>query len=190
MDNTKQKILEAATEVFASKGFSGASISTIAKKAKINQSLIYHHIGNKQTLWKEVKKNLIASLETTNTTYKSLRHFIHHITEQRIQVYEREPKLLRIIQWQMLEDKKNLIGSNQLSPSTWINNIIQLQDKGEIRSDYSADLIAVYIYSIINSVIIDPFNIFAKDYYKKSKYTKMVNKEIINTLKCNQIANS
>src|SRR5690242_1636043 len=40
---TKTVILNAALTVFIQKGFAGASISDIAKLAKINQSLIYHH---------------------------------------------------------------------------------------------------------------------------------------------------
>ena len=56
MSKTKEIILEAALAVFIEKGFAGASISQIAKAAKINQSLIYHHFASKEDLWVCVKK--------------------------------------------------------------------------------------------------------------------------------------
>ena len=40
-------IINAARTCFVEKGFAGTSISAIAKKAQINQSLIDHHFGNK-----------------------------------------------------------------------------------------------------------------------------------------------
>jgi AcrR family transcriptional regulator len=187
MDNTKHKILEAAAEIFVNKGFSGTSISDIANKAGINQSLIYHHIGNKQALWKEVKKALIGNIENIDLAYKNLNHFIEHITDQRVALYERDPRILRIIQWQALEDQNNLIGGNQVTPINWTDAIKELQDKSEIRLDYSADFIAAYIHSLINGAIFDSLSIFSKNKHAKKQYLKMITKEMIKTLKASSV---
>lgn len=49
---TKEKILSAAKNVFADKGFSGARMSAIAEIAKVNQALIHYHFSNKEMLYK------------------------------------------------------------------------------------------------------------------------------------------
>ncbi|WP_198337092.1 TetR/AcrR family transcriptional regulator [Psychrobacter celer] len=53
---TKNKILLAALTEFASTGFDGVSTRAIAKKAEVNHTLISHHFGSKEALWKATAK--------------------------------------------------------------------------------------------------------------------------------------
>lgn len=48
---TKQGILDAARQAFATSGFDRATIRTIAESADVDPSLVLHHFGNKQTLF-------------------------------------------------------------------------------------------------------------------------------------------
>jgi len=54
--HTKNKILSAALSEFASTGFDGVSTRAIAKKAEVNHTLISHHFGSKEALWKATAK--------------------------------------------------------------------------------------------------------------------------------------
>lgn len=49
---TKQQILQAALQAFARAGFDGATTRGIADKAGIKHTLITHHFGSKESLWK------------------------------------------------------------------------------------------------------------------------------------------
>ena len=49
----KETILKIALEAFAEFGFEGVSVKTIAKRAKINDSLMHYHFGSKIELWKK-----------------------------------------------------------------------------------------------------------------------------------------
>lgn len=49
---TKAKILSAALSEFAKSGFEGVSTRAIATKAGVNHTLISHHFGSKDELWK------------------------------------------------------------------------------------------------------------------------------------------
>jgi AcrR family transcriptional regulator len=51
---TKQRILAAATKVFAEAGFDAARVDAIAQSAQINKQLLYHHFGNKDELFTAV----------------------------------------------------------------------------------------------------------------------------------------
>jgi AcrR family transcriptional regulator len=50
-EQTRDRILDAAEKLFLDKGFDGASMSALARAAKVNQSLISHHFGNKRGLY-------------------------------------------------------------------------------------------------------------------------------------------
>lgn len=178
MKSTKQKILESAFELFIEKGFSGTSISDIASKAGVNQSLIYHHIGNKEDLWKEVKKSLIAFQECSLIKHDNFEDFINYILRQRIEIYEKEPKLVRLLQWQNLEDNSTLLANSYASPISWVEIIKNFQVKGEVINSYKAELITVYIHSLTNALIFDYFKIFANDKNLKEEYIAFIQRSI------------
>jgi TetR/AcrR family transcriptional regulator len=51
---TRQRILDAASSVFAEEGFAGARVDEIARRAGVNKALLYYHVGNKQALYTAV----------------------------------------------------------------------------------------------------------------------------------------
>jgi AcrR family transcriptional regulator len=56
--STKARILAAAEEVFATKGFAGASTREIAAKAQVNISSLHYHWESKETLYFAVFENI------------------------------------------------------------------------------------------------------------------------------------
>jgi AcrR family transcriptional regulator len=50
----RQKILDAASAVFAEEGFAGARVDEIADRAGVNKAMLYYHVGNKQALYTAV----------------------------------------------------------------------------------------------------------------------------------------
>jgi len=56
--STKARILVAAEEVFAQKGFAGASTRQIAAKARVNISSLHYHWESKETLYFAVFQNI------------------------------------------------------------------------------------------------------------------------------------
>jgi len=53
-ETTKQKIVDAALELFAEAGFHTTSISQIASKAGISKGLMYNYVESKEELLKEI----------------------------------------------------------------------------------------------------------------------------------------
>ena len=58
-DTSKARILEAATALFAQKGFDGTSIREICKKANVNLCMISYYWGGKQELYNGIIENLL-----------------------------------------------------------------------------------------------------------------------------------
>src|SRR5713101_6790695 len=56
--STKARILATAEQVFAAKGFAGASTREIAAKAAVNISSLHYHWESKETLYFAVFQNI------------------------------------------------------------------------------------------------------------------------------------
>lgn len=61
--DTKQAILAAAAEVFAEKGYDGASIRQIATSAEVDPALLHHYFGTKEQLFLETVRPPIDPAE-------------------------------------------------------------------------------------------------------------------------------
>jgi AcrR family transcriptional regulator len=59
---TRERIVEAAVEAFAEKGFLGASTREIARRAGTNQGLITYHFRSKDELWRAAADRIFGML--------------------------------------------------------------------------------------------------------------------------------
>jgi len=62
-EETRERILEAAIECFAERGFRGASTREIASRAGTNQGLITYHFHSKDELWRAAADRLFGELQ-------------------------------------------------------------------------------------------------------------------------------
>jgi AcrR family transcriptional regulator len=60
-ESTRDRILDAATQVFAASGLAGARVDAIAKAAGCNKQLLYHYFGSKAGLFEAVVLRVLAS---------------------------------------------------------------------------------------------------------------------------------
>jgi AcrR family transcriptional regulator len=63
-ERTSAEILEAALEVFATRGYDGAKVQEIAGSAGCNPRLIYHYYGNKGLLYQSVLRRIYAEIRS------------------------------------------------------------------------------------------------------------------------------
>ena len=80
-EDRPQEITEAAFEVFAEKGYSGARVEEVAKRAGVSKGLLYLYFRTKEELFKAVVKSVVvrrvdALLEAVETTDLSSEAFI------------------------------------------------------------------------------------------------------------------
>jgi AcrR family transcriptional regulator len=64
---TRERIVAAALEAFAEKGFRGASTRDIARRAGTNQGLITYHFRSKDELWRAAADRIIGMLQESLT---------------------------------------------------------------------------------------------------------------------------
>lgn len=63
-EQTKKRILDAATVEFARKGLGGARVDQIALRSKSNKRMIYHYFGSKEELFKAVIEDAYLGIRT------------------------------------------------------------------------------------------------------------------------------
>ncbi len=60
--STRDELLAAATQLFAEKGFYGASIATIARELGLTKQALLHHFRSKEKLYGEVLKDVSGAI--------------------------------------------------------------------------------------------------------------------------------
>lgn len=63
-ESAKERVLRAALEVFADRGFDGAGTTEIARRAGVTQPLVHYHFATKAALWEAAVAHLFARLAT------------------------------------------------------------------------------------------------------------------------------
>ncbi|MCC7417132.1 MAG: TetR/AcrR family transcriptional regulator [Acidobacteria bacterium] len=57
---TPEQILDAATREFAERGFAGARVDRIARRAGVNKAMLYYHFRSKQTLYRRLLRRAFS----------------------------------------------------------------------------------------------------------------------------------
>lgn len=168
-NKTLEKIIKVARDLFVENGFNGTSIRDIAKKAKVQTSLIYHYFSNKTDLWKTSKESLISpeTFKSINNCMQSetFEGFLRELVVARFNIHINNPEMLRMLDWQRLEKNMSLIGvrsqQNIVSFDHLEKRIAHFQEIGQVVKEYSPK----YILLFITSAVFAPF-IRSYDYDK------------------------
>ena len=63
-ERSRERILRAAFQEFASNGFAGARVDSIAHRAAINKRMLYHYFGHKEDLFREVLRRKMTERQS------------------------------------------------------------------------------------------------------------------------------
>lgn len=96
---TKERILEAAFEEFASRGFAGSRVDDIAEKAQCNKALLYQYYGDKEALFRQVLECKMAGLQAIKENQDSFAEAAGEFFD----FYAANPWLPRMHMWEALD---------------------------------------------------------------------------------------
>ena len=90
-DAKRETITAKAAELFAEKGFSGASIADLADRCQVSKSLIYHYYSSKEAILFDVMNehidDLLAVVEETLSRAASPREQLRDVSRALLQRY-------------------------------------------------------------------------------------------------------
>ena len=147
-DNTEDKILNAAQNVFIRKGMDGARMQEIADEAHINKALLHYYFRTKEKLFGAIFKkvfmqifpNIMAMVHSELPIEQKLGIFI----EKYIDLLQKNPFLPTFILKEMNRDPDflaTILKSNGVKPNVIFAMFEKEMDAGKIRKMDPCDLL-------------------------------------------------
>jgi AcrR family transcriptional regulator len=135
-ERSRERILAAALKEFADKGFAGARVDCIARRAAINKRMLYHYFGNKENLFREVLRLKMAERQALAETLsgdpaESLAFWFEAAC--------RDKDWVRLLEWEALQEADGkLIDEKKRRAATarGIERIRQRQARGQISAEF------------------------------------------------------
>lgn len=137
---TKEKILDAATTLFADKGFDGTKVQEIADVAEVNKAMLYYYFKSKDDLLMSVIGRFIEGIRDSipqhfaghDDTARSIETFLDFY----IGYLARNRAFVRLMAWELLSGKHlDAIAHNYIIPTFGLmrEKIVQAISAGAIR---------------------------------------------------------
>lgn len=146
-------ILQAARALFAEQGYKATTIGAIAERAGVTKSLIHHHVGNKQDLWREVKRQLFgAYLEAQRQLILSKeadRDLMADSLETYFRYLQKNPDLSRMMAWMTLEGEESFEDLSRGLMELSMDRLKLAQDQGVVRPDLNPFFIMSTFFSMV-----------------------------------------
>jgi len=145
---TRAKIMEAARDEFAARGFAGARIESIARRAGIAKQLLYHYFASKEALFEE----------TLRSKYEQHRAAIGDdegpgaLFVRQFRAACRDPVWMRFLTWEAAEhaDSGRITAesSRREAIARQAARVAERQTRGELPADLPADLLQLAVYAL------------------------------------------
>lgn len=152
--STRDTILDAAEKIFVERGFSDTSMSQIAKKASVTKSLIHHHFGSKEQLWREIKKRRFEEyfalqkeqLADSDMSAGSLQQAIVNL----FTVLRNNPEIVRLISWHLLERPPTERHEDEAELTAMgLARIAEAQRIGNLRDDVDPRYLMISFFCLV-----------------------------------------
>ncbi len=157
LEARKNKILRAAEHVFGKKGFQDATISEIAKKAKISEASIYEYFSTKENLLFTIPikytSDLFDLIEFHLKLIRGAGNKLRSIIYLFISSYEERPDNASIIMLLLKQNKRFLNTEGHLKIKKALRVITETIDEGIKTGEFRDDINVYLIRSIIIGTI-------------------------------------
>ena len=133
-NETRRRILAAATSEFAARGIAGARVDRIAGSSGASKPMLYAYFGGKEQLFEAVfTDHVIANSDRDPFTAGDLPGYAVRLYDD----YLADPDLLRLIAWKRLErvPEGYLFVGLEGNDEEHLRDIAAQQQNGSIRSD-------------------------------------------------------
>lgn len=139
IENTEQKVIDAAREVFIKKGFDGARMQEIADEAGINKSLLHYYFRSKDKLFERVFTDafsgVIATINNVFVISDTFESFIENFVVGYNSVLREKPFMPNFVLHEITRNPNRVM--NHLSSANFdkekIISLIVSQDAEKVR---------------------------------------------------------
>jgi len=193
--NTEQKILAAAEELFLEKGYALTSTVEIARKAGCNQALVHYYFRTKEKLFEAIfatkVRKFVTSVLDLDAQSLSFEQTLARIVESHFDIMMAQPRLPFLIMNELttnparIESLKGALLDIKLEPMVRLNCLLQQEiAKGNVRPttmlDIGMTLASLNVMVFISRPIITRmYGMSDEEYEEVVKHRRKENVEII-----------
>lgn len=149
----KQTILDTATKIFARRGFQEATITEIAKEAKVSEASIYEYFSTKEGLLFSIPAQSSKSLFDTMAFHLKLirgaGNKLRAIVYLFMDSYQNQPDFAAVIMLFLKHNKRFLDTSGHHVIKEGVKQITQVIEEGIASGEFKADLNPYLIRSMV-----------------------------------------
>ena len=158
---TRERIIQAATEVFARRGVHGTRVADIAERAGIAYGLVYHHFRNKEeilsAIFAERWAEYVGYLEDLAGQPAPFRERMRRLIHFWVEAYRQDNALMTVMineitrSYEFLESHD--LGTVLVAFDTISALVERARDAGEVRPDVDPQLVAYAILGVAEMVL-------------------------------------
>ncbi len=155
--DTKQKILDAAEQVFHTHGFKGTRTVMIAEAAGISRTMLHYHYSTKEALFTEVLERTMTYVlrqlaQTFRMENKKLEDLLCHLIDVTADLLASKPSLAVFLANMINESPEMAImvatSGNDVLPKLLDNLLVQAREKGEVLAEITGEDLLLNIYAL------------------------------------------
>jgi TetR/AcrR family fatty acid metabolism transcriptional regulator len=170
-DDKRQRILDAAVKVFAKKGYHGAKVAEIAKKAGVADGTIYLYFRNKEdilvSLFDEVMEEHIEEARGEIARVKGAAEKLRVAAGHHLKLFSGNQDLAVVFQVELRQSTKFL----ERFTASWLQDYFKLlqdviaegQREGSLRPDLPKKLATKALFGILDEMVTS-WTLGRKDY--------------------------
>jgi TetR/AcrR family transcriptional regulator len=184
---SKEKILLAAQEEFAARGFSGARMETIAGRAGINKAMLFYYFSSKEKLYQTILNGVVSKffVEISRLITPELTPaiFMEKFPELYIRLVAGHPDFVRIVVFDLIHNPENFCGvmaaiiaeKTSFKPHSLFELIRRWHAQGLVTEadplHFMMNIIALSIFSFIGKPMVEAISgvkvASDEDFYRK-----------------------
>jgi AcrR family transcriptional regulator len=149
-DETRRRILAAATAEFAEHGLAGARVDRIAAAAACSKERLYAHVGDKESLFTAVLNDSFAQLgEAASADFATVEDFAVAVFDHLVE----NPANQRLLSWARLEQRHDWASSFGVLESVRTTSVGHLERlvAGDGTPPWSADDLFALVLAIASA---------------------------------------
>jgi AcrR family transcriptional regulator len=158
-EDRRRQILEAATRVFARKGFHGCRVGDIAKEAGVAYGLMYHYFSSKdellETIFRDTWTQMVERIREVEEAEVPAREQVRRVAALILRTWIRDPDLIRVLVREItrsphLQEEVDEIGHAFAA----LERIVRGgQQRGELRADLEPRVAAYVFYGALEEIL-------------------------------------
>jgi AcrR family transcriptional regulator len=113
-DSVKDRILDAATALFAARGPEATAVDDIVRQARCNKRMVYHYFGSKEALYRAVLLEIYRAIEkfeertVRENGDRSPRDFIERVVAAYLKFHAAHPHFVSLLTWENLNRGRSI----------------------------------------------------------------------------------